>query len=51
VHDPETVEEKGTEVMGTPTVEEVPTVNRPRRIAAQRAREWLKTVVSHMKNT
>ena len=50
MRDPETVEKKGTEVMETPTVE-VPTVNRPRRVAAQRAREWLKTVVSHMKDT
>jgi len=45
------VEEKGTEVMETPTVKKGPTVNRPRRVAAQRAREWLKTVVSQIKNT
>jgi len=48
--DPGTVEQKGTEVMETLIVEEVPTFNRPRRVAVQRAREWLKTVVSQMKN-
>ena len=50
VCDPETAEEKGTEVVETPTVE-VSTVNWPRRVATQRAREWLKTVVSQMKNS
>ena len=50
VSNPKTDEEKGTETWETP-VEDVPISNRPRRAAAQKAREWMKTVVSQLNNT
>lgn len=49
--DPKRDDVKDTEVRETPVVEDVPTGNRPRRAAAQKAREWVKTVVSQLNST